>query len=243
VMFEYDTAQNFKKILKVLKTFFDETHFRASPYGLHVRELDSTHTALIDMVIPKHCFLSYDVPEEEVFCISLKDLFREVFKNVYKDEHVAWKTAEKQLTVSFKGKELTRNFTVPLLDVDDEDYPLPKIDCNTVFEMKIEHLKRILLDAHDYITISVEGDTVKFESKEETKFTSEVKPQFLSKTGEPVKSTFNTEYLLALMKTLDPLTSEVKICLATDTPLKIIADLENEEKIIYFQAPYVEEDC
>ena len=247
--FVFDNAKYFGGILNLLRKFKDEVHFKIDSEGLHVKELDTWHVAMIVLDVPKHCFLDLKVPEEKMICLNLKDLVK-IFKKTSKNDLLTWKTEEDHVTISFRGEDnINRSYKIPLIKAVYEDLPIPEVKNHVEFTIDLPSLRKILESSvNDEITLTVDPKrNLKFTSKDEEdiEYSVEITPEDLIEISRNhpqknhiITSTYKIEYLLKYVKALQPLARNVTISFTSDSPMKLTCKFRYEEKATIYLAPY-----
>lgn len=240
-------ASLFKKCVDAISTLIDEGEFTANEDGLSLRAMDPSQIAMVDFKLPKSAFEKYNV-ENTKLGINLEDLAT-VMSRVRSGEKMEM-TLDKgkaRLNLVFKGQS-TRNFVVPLLDLDANTPKEPKIEFESVAKLNGNFLKESLKDTqlvsshvileakNDSFLVRSQGDkgAVNIETKRESK-------QIIDyKVDKESKAMFPLDYLNDLLSGVDSKTNVV-LSLKMNAPLKMKYPI-GDAKITYFLAPRIEEE-
>jgi len=245
--FEFCDARFFRDLLKALNTIDSEIFFKVDDDGLRVAQMDSAHIAFVALEMPVDVFDQFFCIEKEVLCVDVETLIKRVFKNVSKDERVEWETEKDQLNVRIHG-DITRNFTIPLIESKYDEVPEPPIEVNAAFLTTPTVLRKILADVQsDTIVLEAGEDRVRFSSSgyDVTYFVEldRYSPQILElaiKDGS--KAAYSVEYIESFVKALQPISDTVRIEFSTDMPMRMTGYLTYGVKLKYYLAPRVGEE-
>jgi len=242
-------ALQVKNLLKTINVLVDEATFKLTPKGLTLRCMDPSRVAMIDLVIPREDCTEHSCNEEIKFCFSIQRYLDPTLKNITKNDalrlDVKTGTVDKMIT-RLSGK-LTRQFSMPLLEVSDEEMPIPKITFNHSARLVLENLNTLFKDLDDHVRIIGNQDSLTFEQTGDI----ETLTTTLQKGDETVlnieakeetKATYSVSYLGKLLKALNLLTDIVEISYSTDMPIRISAELEHLGTVNFWIAPRVESD-
>jgi len=260
--FRFEPAQQFKKILKVVHEFSDEASFTMNETGLAVRQMDASRITMIDLVLKKEAFDEYLAPEEFKFCLNLDDMLGKgcsgPLKNIKKDDSIKflfneknWDIAKSSFTavkcdVVVQGR-LKREWKTDLLELEEEENPVPKISFNAKVVMILADLLDVMKDLEDDpgVKFSARDGTFEVTQKQDTKsyrvpFTTADSLLDLQLSEDKAVANYSVNYLKILLQALKPLTQIVTLEYSTDMPIKIsVHDLPGVDLALYV-APRIE---
>ncbi|MCS7138897.1 MAG: hypothetical protein NZ873_02425 [Crenarchaeota archaeon] len=240
-------AKLIRKAFKAVSSLIDEAPLKISEEGFFIRTLDLAEVSMIDMVLSKEAFEIFEFNKPIKANIRLSDVLN-LLKFESKSEKLEMIFREDKVTFRVSN-EFTRIFTVPIFFSEDKDLPLPKVSLGNSFETKVSMIKHLLESGKhvsDYISISVEKNTVLLSAKGEI---SEYQVVLTVDDGslinpvlkEASKASYDLKRLSSIVSSL--LFSEnVKVEFDTDMPLKISQKVEDVPNSIvtFYIAPRME---
>lgn len=240
-------ARLIRKAFKAASSLIDEAPVKISEEGFSIRALDLAEVSMIDMVISKEAFETFEFSKPIKANIRLSDVLN-LLKFEAKSEKLEMVFREDKVTFRVTN-EFTRIFTVPVFFSEDKDLPLPKVSLGNSFETKVSTIKHLLESGKhisDYISISVENNAVLLSAKGEI---SEYQVMLTVEEGnlinpvlkEASRASYDLKRLSSIVSSL--LFSEnVKIEFDTDLPLKMMQSIEEapNSTVTFFIAPRME---
>jgi len=240
-------ARLIRKAFKAASSLVDEAPVKISEEGLSIRALDLAEVSMIDMVLSKDAFETFEFDKPLKVNIRLSDVLN-LLKFESKSERLEMVFKEDKVTFRVSN-DFTRIFTVPVFSSEDRDLPLPKVSLGNSFETKVSTIKHLLESGKhisDYISISVENNTVLLSAKGEI---SEYQVVLTVEEGnlinpvlkEASRASYDLKRLSSIVSSL--LFSEnVRIEFDTDLPLKMTQKVEEVPNSIltFFVAPRME---
>ncbi|MEM3144612.1 MAG: hypothetical protein QW332_01295 [Thermoproteota archaeon] len=240
-------AKLIKKVFKAASSLIDEAPLKIGEEGLSIRALDLAEVSMIDMVLSKEAFEVFEFNKPIKANIRLSDVLN-LLKFESKSEKLEMVFKEDKVTFRVSN-EFTRIFTVPIFFSEDKDLPLPKVSLGNSFETKVSTIKHLLESGKhisDYISISVENNTVLLSAKGEI---SEYQVILTVEEGnlinpvlkEASRASYDLKRLSSIVSSL--LFSEnVKVEFDTDLPLKMSQKMEDvpNSTVTFYIAPRME---
>lgn len=240
-------AKLIRKVFKAASSLIDEAPIKISEEGLSIRALDLAEVSMIDMVLSKEAFEVFELNRPIKANIRLSDVLN-LLKFESKSEKLEMVFKEDKVTFRVSN-EFTRMFTVPIFFSEDKDLPLPRVSLGNSFETKVSTIKHLLESGKhvsDYISISVENNTVLLSAKGEI---SEYQVILTVEEGnlinpvlkEVSRASYDLKRLSSIVSSL--LFSEnVKVEFDTDMPLKMSQKMEDvpNSTVTFYIAPRME---
>jgi len=158
-------------MLDAVSRVVSETIFRFTPDGLVVRQLDLAEVSLVDIVMPPHCFESYEVEGAPKVTFRVDDLLK-LIRNIKApkkratSERAIISTEPSQVVLTRVGFNGTSTYKVPRFTPDkdmERDIPIPKVEFSAYFRTPTEVIKNFLNESKHV------GDTVEMEAAGEEK--------------------------------------------------------------------------
>jgi len=154
--------------LEVISRTTDELYLRVGVESLEVRQMDPTHTTLIELFLPNVEFLEYRLrgDGEELLLVNLEHLMK-ALNRCRGTERVGLKTEEKKLVVQYPDSK--RAFWIPIERRKRDEPPQPKLDLGARLVLVdpgelIDILKDIESSDFDVVGLKAEGDRVEITS-------------------------------------------------------------------------------
>ncbi|MGQ9478489.1 MAG: hypothetical protein ACUVQ0_00490 [Thermoproteota archaeon] len=240
-------ARIIRKTFKAAASLIDEAPVKISEEGFSIRALDLAEVSMIDLLLSKEAFGTFEFSKPLKANIRLSDVLN-LLKFEAKSERLEMVFREDK--VSFKvSNDFTRIFTVPVFFTEDKDLPLPKVSLGNSFETKVSTIKHILESGKhvsDYISVSVEGNAVLLSARGEI---SEYQVLLKAEEGNLVnptlkegsKASYDLKRLGSIVSSL-LFGENVKIEFDTDLPMKIVQNIEEapDSTVTFFIAPRME---
>ena len=240
-------AMQVKNLLKTLNVLVDEATFKLTPQGLSLRAMDPNRVAMIDLVIPRESCVEHSCPEEMKFCFSLERYLDKTLKNITKNDAIRLdiQTGIVDKMNTRLTSKLTRQFSMPLLEVSDEEVPTPKINFNYSAKLVLENVNTVFKDLEDHFRLIGTQDGLTFEQTGDIEsFTSTLQKGDETvldiEAKEDAKATYSVSYLQEVLKALSSLTDIIEVSYSTDMPVRISAELEHLGTVNIFVAPRIE---
>ncbi|MFQ5975462.1 MAG: proliferating cell nuclear antigen (pcna) [Candidatus Hydrothermarchaeales archaeon] len=235
-----------KSSVDAISNLIDEAGISVDEEGLKLRAMDPAHVALVDFQLSKEAFDNFEVTEPVVLGVDLERL-NTILKRAGPGEMIIMDLDEDKNMLRIKIKNTsTRTFSLPLIDVADEELKVPSLDFPSSVEVLPSVLKEAIKDAEivsDHVTLKTDENSLHISAKGDlgnvgVKILKDDAIEFLS--GGEVGSMFSLEYLSDMMKASD-LADTVKINLGNDIPVRLDFKAENVH-LLFLLAPRIESE-
>lgn len=245
-----ESSEIWKNCIGAISNLIDEAAFKFTAEGVKLTAMDPSHVALIDFDIPSASFEEYEIGETRVLGLDLIEMSKVVSRAKKDDNFIIELDEDKnRLVLKFEGASI-RKFSLPLIEVDDEEPPKPELDFSTLAIIQAGIIQDGLKDA------SLVTDNVRFRVTED-KFIMETESDTgssqleLSRDSEGLeelnvkeasKSMFNINYLEDIIKAVS--SSEfIEINLGSDLPIKLNLPIgDGKGQLEFLLAPRIEAD-
>lgn len=215
-----------KNCISAMSTLVQEAAFVVSPEGLKLKAMDPSHVALVDLDLPAKVFDNFDVKEATTIGVNLMEMNR-VMSRAKPDDQLTIELADSHLALTFSGAS-ERHFSVPVVDVEPEDLPEPKLELTAEVEVTAGIVQDGVKDAE------LVGDTVKIEASkngiriyaESDRGSSELKLGAGNKAlpkldvKAPAQAGYQVKYLGDILRGCHP-ADTIGIRLGTDLPILV----------------------
>lgn len=239
-------AKLLKNSIDAIANMIDEAGLSASGEGLRLRAMDPAHVALVDFEMKKEAFDEFEVKGQVVLGLDL-DRLNTILKRSSSDDKVFLELDEEnnQLKIKFKGVS-TRTFSLPLIDVSEEELKVPSLDFAAVVEVDPQLISEGIKDAEvvsDHVTLKLDSKDFYILAKGDLG-SAEVKIEKDRAVAFEVKkesrSMFSIEYLKDIIRASDIATS-VKVHLGSNLPVKMDF-LAGAARLSFLLAPRIESE-
>ncbi|MDO8427836.1 MAG: proliferating cell nuclear antigen (pcna) [Candidatus Diapherotrites archaeon] len=239
-------ALDFKRSIEAVSVLIDEAELVIASEGLTLKATDPSQISLVDFELSKKNFSKFEVPETTKLGLDL-DYLSQVLSRAKKEDQLSLvlDKDKSNLKITFLGSS-KRSFSIPLIDVSEQQLPNPKIEFDAEIVVQADVLKESLKDAalissHVILEATLESMGIKAHSSKgtlnsETKKSESCVKKFNVKTQ--CRSIFPLDYLQDMLKAADSST-EVCISLKTNAPVKLSYSI-GSATIAYFLAPRIE---
>ncbi|MCX6798968.1 MAG: hypothetical protein NTW59_02620 [Candidatus Diapherotrites archaeon] len=222
-MIELKDVGVWQKAIDSIASFISEGNFRFSEKGLSLRAVDPSQIVLVDFSIEKNAFEKYSI-EPAFVGVDLVELNKILARALPKDR-LLMDLSESELNVKLEG-ELSRSFSLPLIDVNEEEIKLPEQRFDAKVDINARILKEALRDAALFgssVVLRVKGSQLLIEARGSAGTLHTVAKQAKNITikgnGEVV-SKYGLNFLQGIVKNADP-EQQVTMQLRSDAPMKI----------------------
>lgn len=247
-MLKMDNSEIWKDCIGAISNLIEEADFEVDGKGIRMKAMDPSHVALVDFRLSSKAFSAYDVEDTVKLGLDLTEMDKVMSRAKKNDESaIGYIEEENRLKIEFKGTS-TRRFSLPLLDLEDEDLPDPDLDFTASAKIAAGVINDGLKDA------ALVGDNVRFELLE-GKFLMKIESDTgsaeleLSEDDEalesidvdnPSRAMYNIGYLEDMFKASSS-NDIVEIKHGQDLPIQIIFEIaEGNGHLKFLLAPRVE---
>jgi proliferating cell nuclear antigen PCNA len=147
----------FRDSISTIGELIDEGIFKVDKNGLSLIAADRAMVAVIDFKMPATIFDKFEVDKEQNIAVNITN-FVSVLKRVAPNEKLELELKDNKLEIVMKNSS-TRKFTVPLLDITQEEIPpINQLEFNAKAKIKAAILKNGIDDAE------IVSDSIVFEA-------------------------------------------------------------------------------
>ncbi|MDY6770543.1 MAG: proliferating cell nuclear antigen (pcna) [Candidatus Nanohaloarchaea archaeon] len=246
---ELNDTKLLKDSLQAISNLISEGRFKVREDGLNLVAADPAMVALVDFSLEKDAFDSYEVDEEGEIGVNLEKLYS-ILRRANSDDTVTLELDDESKLVLKMENNSTRTFSIPLLNIDDED--VPSTD-NLKFSVEADFRSSVFSDGvgdaqvvGDSVTIEADGEAVTIRAEGDNsnaEFRIEKGSDGLMElSGDgTVKSMFSLDYLNKMMKA-EKLSDTMTVRLGDDFPMRMDFEVPDKLKLGFILAPRIEEE-
>mmetsp|Transcript_36954 Transcript_36954/g.55833 ORF Transcript_36954/g.55833 Transcript_36954/m.55833 type:complete len:259 (-) Transcript_36954:149-925(-) len=245
-----------KKVVDAMKDLCKEVNFDCSETGMQVQAMDSSHVALVSLLLRESAFSEFKCERPVSLGMNVESLSK-VLKMCSPSDTLKLRCNGGADTVNFQcegSDDRIADFDLKLMNIESEHMEIPEQHYKVVAKLPSSEFQRICKDLREFgetmqvkaskegITFSVQGDlgmgNVLLKPREADKPEDKV----TLTVHEPVTVTFALRYLVNFAKAA-PLCGSVELGLSPDAPLLAKYDLDNADNghMQFYLAPKIDE--
>merc|ERR1712224_993748 len=250
-------AMLLKKVVDAMKDLCKDVNFDCSEKGLQVQSMDSSHVALVSLLLRESAFSDFKCDRPTSLGMNVDSLGK-ILKMCGQNDSLKLRWNNDADLVSFQCEsgedDRIADFELKLMQIESEHMEIPEQHYKVVAKLPSAEFQKICRDLKEF------GETLQMSaSKEGLKFTVQgdlgsgnivLKPREAEKpeekvtltVHEPVTATFALRYLVNFAKAA-PLCGTVELGLGPDAPLLVRYSLENADNghLQFYLAPKIDE--
>ncbi|CAE6019947.1 unnamed protein product [Arabidopsis arenosa] len=225
-----------KKVLEAVKDLVNDANFDCSSTGFSLQAMDSSHVALVSLLLRSEGFEHYRCDRNLSMGMNLGNMSK-MLKCAGNDDIITIKADDGSDTVTFMFESPTQDkiadFEMKLMDIDSEHLGIPDAEYHSIVRMPSGEFSRICKDLSsigDTVVISVTKEGVKFSTAGDIgtanivlrQNTTVDKPEdaIVIEMNEPVSLSFALRYMNSFTKAT-PLSETVTISLSSELPVVV----------------------
>ncbi|CAF3348873.1 unnamed protein product [Rotaria sp. Silwood1] len=224
----------FAKVIEGLRELVNEATWECSGNGITLQAMDSSHVALVSLVMRSEGFESYRCDRNMSLGISLVSMSK-VLKTMGKDDSLTIRVNDDSdsiiIAMESQNQDKFADYELRLMDLDSEHLGIPDTDYSCTIKMPSSEFSRICRDMSimgDSVLVCTTKEGVKFSAKGDlgqgsirlvqTTNIEKEEEAVIIEMKEAVALTFAVRYLSMFCKAA-PLSPQVGLSLSEDTPL------------------------
>jgi len=246
-----------KKVVDAMKDLLNDVNFDCSEKGIEVQAMDSSHVALVSLMLRESAFSDYKCDRPTSLGMNVDSLAK-IFKMCGPNDslRLRWQNEADSVNFQCESTEDDRiaDFDLKLMEIESEHMEIPEQQYKVVAKLPSAEFQKICRDLKEFgetmkvsaskegIRFSVEGDlgkgNVVLKPRESEKPEERVSLQVM----ECVTATFALRYLTNFAKAA-PLCGSVELGLGVDAPILVKYNLETADNghLQFYLAPKIDE--
>ena len=222
-MIELKNIESWKRAIDAISSFISEGNFRFNDDGISLRAVDPSQVVLVNFLMKKSAFDSFQI-EPAFVGLDLVELSR-IMARAQPGDKMSLKMNDSELNIRLDG-EITRTFSLPLLDVSDAEVRMPSPDFDASIEISARILKEAFKDAtlfgSSVVLRAKEGEmTIEARGSSGTLHTvAKQSKGIVIKSKSEVVSKYSLNFLQNLVKDAEP-DQKVLLELKNDAPMRV----------------------
>merc|ERR1711953_1017168 len=239
------------------KDLCKDVNFDCSEKGLQVQSMDSSHVALVSLLLRESAFSEFKCDRPTSLGMNVDSLGK-ILKMCGPNDSLKLKWQNDADSVSFQcesGEEdRISEFDLKLMQIESEHMEVPEQHYKVTAKMPSAEFQKICRDlkefgetmqikaSKEYIKFSVQGDVGTGNVMLKPRDAEKPEDRVSLKVQEPVTANFALRYLVTFGKAA-PLAGSVELGLGSDAPLMVKYVVESAEKghMQFYLAPKIDE--
>eukprot|EP00796_Vickermania_ingenoplastis_P001274 gene1274-732_t len=163
-------ASLWKRLVDCINGMVNEANFDCNPGGLSIQAMDSSHVALVHLLLRDDCFVKYQCERNSILGLNLASLTK-VLKIVEGNDSLTLRHDEDSdaVTLTSENTEKTRKceYQLKLLEIEAQSMGIPEMDYRSTVTLSSAEFAKIMRDMNvfgDTVTIAITREGVKFSS-------------------------------------------------------------------------------
>jgi len=247
----------FKKVVDAMKDLCKEVNFDCNDKGLQVQSMDSSHVALVSLLLRESAFEDFKCDRPTSLGMNIESLAK-IFKMCGPSDSLKLRYQNNADTLNFQcessGDDRIADFDLKLMQIESEHMEIPEQQFKVVVKMPSGEFQKICRDLKEFgetMTLTATKEGVKFSVAGDVGAGNVfIKPRESDKpeervsvtVHESVTSNFALRYLVNFSKAA-PLCGAVELGLGPDAPLLVKYELEKADNgyMQFYLAPKIDE--
>jgi proliferating cell nuclear antigen len=236
-----ESPKIFSDIITIISELVTEVKLKVNKEGMSLTAVDPANVAMAYFKIPQDLFSDFSLEKEEILGINLENL-RAVLRRCRPGSSLEIKKEDNYLKLSIQDR-IKRDFSLALIDIDNEEKELPEWEFDSVIKVPAESFVEVIEDClvvSDACTFIAEPDKFIVEAHGLNSARTEFSSDEVEIHSGTSKSRFSLEYLNKFIKGAK-ISSRVTLSFSNDHPMRI--DFPTGNVILSFVlAPRIEQD-
>jgi len=250
-------AMLLKKVVDAMKDLCKDVNFDCSEKGLQVQSMDSSHVALVSLLLRESAFSEFKCDRPTSLGMNVDSLAK-ILKMCGQSDSLKLRAQNDADVVSFQCEsgedDRIADFDLKLMQIESEHMEIPEQHYKVVVKLPSAEFQKICRDLKEFgetmqvkatkegITFTVQGDMGAGNVMLKPRAAEKPEDSVSLTVHEPVSATFALRYLVNFAKAA-PLCGTVELGLGPDAPLLVRYNLENADNghLQFYLAPKIDE--
>lgn len=238
-------ADTLKGLVYIISTLVDETKITINADSISMKAMDPAHVAMMEIVVDKDAFISYEADETEIG-LDL-DKIKTVLKLAGPSDTIRMEHDPDQGRLTITIGNIVRRMSV--VDTSGMNDPkVPQMELPVSVKIPIDQLQKGIRAAEsisDHIKLMADPNGFELSCEGDMDYASLRVPVSDLESivvDSPVTSLYPLDYFSNIVKVI-PAGTVVEIQLDNDYPVKFLFNLaEGHARVVYFLAPRIENE-
>jgi len=211
------------KAIDAISSFISEGNFRFSDSGISFKAVDPSQIVLVVFSMDKKAFEKYSI-EPTFVGVDMVELGK-ILSRALPNDRLVLDLSDSEMLIKLEG-DISRSFSLPLIDVSDEEVTVPKTSFDATVEINARILKEALKDASLFgssVVLRVKGNELFVEARGSSGTLKSVAKQAKGMSVESkaeVVSKYSLNFLQNIVREADP-EKKIKLELKSDAPMRV----------------------
>merc|ERR1712060_819311 len=246
-----------KKVVDAMKDLCKDVNFDCSEKGLQVQSMDSSHVALVSLLLRESAFSDFKCDRPTSLGMNVDSLGK-ILKMCGQSDSLKLRWQNDADVVSFQCEsgedDRIADFDLKLMQIESEHMEIPEQHYKVVAKLPSAEFQKICRDLKEFgetmsvkatkegITFSVQGDMGSGNVMLKPRESEKPEDKVTLNVSESVNATFALRYLVNFSKAA-PLSGTVELGLSPEAPLLVKYNLESSENghMQFYLAPKIDE--
>lgn len=222
-MIELRKVDSWKRAIDAISSFISEGNFRFNDNGISLKAVDPSQIVLVNFLMGKTAFEKFDV-EPTFVGVDLVELSKIMARALPQDKMVL-NLSDSEMQLRLEG-DINRSFSLPLIDVSEEEIKMPQQSFDASVEISARILKEALKDASLFgssVVLRVKDNQMLIEARGSSGTLHSVAKQAKSiaiKSDKEVVSKYSLNFLQNIVKDAEP-GKKVLLQLKSDSAMRV----------------------
>jgi proliferating cell nuclear antigen len=250
-----------KRLVEAIKDLVTDVNIDATPTGLSLQAMDSSHVALVNLHLSMEGFEKYRADRNLTLGISITNLAK-VMKLVNQNDSITLRCEDEPtyltiicqnqsnsysyLTLFTLEHDRTTQFNINLITLDSEHLGIPETEYTSEIQMNSAEFSKLCKELYalsETVEFEISASFVKFAVEGEIgsgsiKIHTSAGDCDETKAEDTVRLSFALRYLNLFNKAYS-LSNQVKLSMAAETPLVVEYEIDNLGTLKYYLAPKI----
>jgi len=255
--FTLSQASVLKRTIEAMKELCKEINFDCSEKGIEVQSMDSSHVALVSLILREKAFQDYKCDRATTLGMNMEAVSK-VMKMCNPTDVLKLRQENGADHATFQcentAEDEVAEFDLKLMQIESEHMEIPEQQYSVVTKMPSAKFLKIVKDLKEFgetLQISASKDGLRFSVKGDLgdgnvmlkpRESDKIEEKVELNVKEPVVATFALAYLVKFAKAA-PLCGQVELGVGADMPIAVKFELDNAENghMQFHLAPKVED--
>ena len=238
MLVKLDTPLLLSRAVEIISELVTEVRIKVNEFGFSIIAIDPANVAMVGFKLPKSAFSQFE-SGKEVLGVNL-DSLKSILRRASSGSSLILEKKENVLNIQILDR-IQRNFTLGLIDVENEDKEMPNLEYSSFVEINsidlIDSIEdcAVVADACSFAVF--EGKFI-IEARGVNSARAEFSSDEVKIQAEDCKSRYSLEYLQKFMKA-SKISEKTTLKFASDHPLRMETKTGSME-LTFILAPRVE---
>ena len=220
---ELKNVEGLSKAVYAIASFISEGNFRFSDEGISFKATDPSQIVLVNFSMAKKVFEKYSV-EPNFVGVDIVELSK-ILSRALPADKLTLDLTDSEMKINLEGA-ISRSFSLPLIDVNDEDVSIPKTSFDASVEINARILKEALKDASLFgssVVLRIKDSQLFIEARGSAgtlKTVASQTKQIVVNSKTEVVSKYSLNFLQNIVREADP-DKKITLELKSDTPMRV----------------------